>query len=201
MDENSVLETPGHTSSLSTNKPPRCEKVLPVGEAKRKRDTQKDDGAKQQLPSVVGPSHAVNTPLPSADHSATNSAITSAMTVSGKLIDMRLFHTNGLLSKAFVPVAQCISDIEEGKGKLVSSYLEGLNTRLILLASAVNYVNKLQKKVALIHINNSALAELYKWECAVGREELFPFDVTKKCDEICKTRKLGRPSFCSLRMS
>ena len=34
-----------------------------------------------------------------------------------------------------------------------------------------------------------------KWECEVGTDTLFPFDVAKKCDEIHITRKLGRPSF------
>ncbi|MPC68725.1 hypothetical protein E2C01_062931 [Portunus trituberculatus] len=114
------------------------------------------------------------------------------MTVGGKLRDKWLFHTNGLLSKALVPVAQCISDIGEGKGKPVSSYLEGLDNSLRLLASAVNYVNQLWKEVARINVNDSPLAELCKWECAVGKEVLFPFDVTKKCDKICKTRKVGR---------
>ncbi|MPC58147.1 hypothetical protein E2C01_052142 [Portunus trituberculatus] len=85
----------------------------------------------------------------------------------------------------------------EGKGKPISSYLKRLNNSLRLLASAVNNVNQLQKEVAWICVNDSALAKLCKWECAAGREELFPFDVTKKCDEIHKTRKLGRPLFRS----
>ncbi|MPC39161.1 hypothetical protein E2C01_032684 [Portunus trituberculatus] len=39
-------------------------------------------------------------------------ATNSAMTVGDKLIDMRLFRTNELLSKTIVPVAQYISDID-----------------------------------------------------------------------------------------
>ncbi|MPC44754.1 hypothetical protein E2C01_038433 [Portunus trituberculatus] len=72
---------------------------------------------------------------------------------------MQLFHTNRLLSKVLVPVAQCISDVGEGKGKPVSSYLEGLNNSLRLLASAVNYVNPLRHG----SINVTRFAEQGSW--------------------------------------
>ncbi|MPC92446.1 hypothetical protein E2C01_087535 [Portunus trituberculatus] len=133
--------------------------------------------------------------VPNLSVTATNSAITNAMSAGGKLLDLRLFHTNGLISKALAPVAQGISDIGERKGKPVSSYLDGWNNSLRLLASAANYVNQLRKEVVKFHVNDSAFAELCKWDCEVGGEVLFPFDVKKKCDEICRTRKLGRPSF------
>ncbi|MPC67220.1 hypothetical protein E2C01_061389 [Portunus trituberculatus] len=155
------------------------------------------DGVKSTCSKIKLSSNMPNLFVP-----ATTSAITSAMTIIGdKLIDMQLFYTNGLLSKALVPVAQCISDIKEGKEKPVSSYLEGFNNSLRLLASAVNFVNQLRKEVAQIQVNDLALVELCKGECAVGREKLFPSDVTKKCNEIHKTRKLGRPLFHPHRMS
>lgn len=31
-----------------------------------------------------------------------------------------------------------------------------------------------------------------KWECEGGKDDLFPFDVTKKCDEVHRMRKLCR---------
>lgn len=154
----------------------------------RRRPT--SEGVKSTSGKIKLPSNVPNLTVP-----ATNKAITSAMSFAGKLIDTRLFLTNGLLTKAIVPVAQCISDVGEGKGKTVSYYLEGLNNSLRLLSSAVNYVNQLRKDVARMHVNDSALADLCKWECEVGREDLFPFDVTKKCEEIRKTRKLGKPPF------
>ena len=49
--------------------------------------------------------------------------------------------------------------------------------------------------MARLHVSDTALAELCKWECNAGTDVLFPFDVVKKCDEIHKTKKLGRPSF------
>ncbi|KAK4316176.1 hypothetical protein Pmani_012685 [Petrolisthes manimaculis] len=111
------------------------------------------------------------------------------MSVGGNLIDARLFHTNGLISKALIPVAECISDIGEKKGKTINCFLEGLNNSLRLLTSVVNYINHLWKEVARIHVHDRGLA------CEVGNDELFPFDVVKKCDEIHKMRKLGRPSY------
>ncbi|MPC74606.1 hypothetical protein E2C01_068975 [Portunus trituberculatus] len=112
-----------------------------------------------------------------------------------RLIDACLFFTNGLLSKALVPVAQCLSDIGQRKGKPVDAYLDGLNNCVRLLTSALCYLNQLRKEVARIHVNNSALAELCRWDCEVGTAELFPFDVVKKCEELHRARRLGRPSF------
>lgn len=45
------------------------------------------------------------------------------------------------------------------------------------------------------HVNDTALAQLCGWECEVGTTDLFSFDVAKKCDEIHKTRKLGKPFY------
>lgn len=154
----------------------------------RRRPT--TEGVKTACSKINIPSNVPNMTVP-----ATNSAITKAMSVGGKLLDTRICHTNGVLVKALVPIAQCVSDIGEKTEKPVASYLSDLNNSLRLLTSAVNYLNQLRKEVARIHVNDSALAELCKWECEVGREDLFPFDVVKKCDEIHKTRKLGRPSF------
>ncbi|MPD01014.1 hypothetical protein E2C01_096524 [Portunus trituberculatus] len=92
------------------------------------------------------------------------------MSVGGRLVDARLFYANGLFCKALVPVVQCISDI-------------------------VNYLNHLRKEVARLYVHDPAMTNLWKWECEVGRDELFPFDVVKKNEEIHKMRKLGRPVF------
>ena len=92
-----------------------------------------------------------------------------------------------------MPVAVCISDIGEKKEKPVSSYLDGLNNSLRLLTSVVNYISHLRKEWARIHVDDLALAELCKWDCEVGESDLFPFDVSKRCDEIHKTKRLGRP--------
>ena len=74
----------------------------------------------------------------------TNSAITKALSTGGKLLDTRLFHTNGLLSKALVPLAQCVSDIGEKAGKPLGHYLGGFNNSM--LVSAINFLNHMRKK-------------------------------------------------------
>ena len=150
------------------------------------------DSVKATCASVKIPSNVPNLAVP-----VTNSAITKAMSLHGRLIDGKLFQTNGLLSKALVPIAVCVNDIGEKKGKSLTCYLDGLNTCLRLLTSAVNYINQLRKDIARIHVRDSAMVDLCKWECEVGQNELFPFDVAKKCEEIHKEGRLGRPSFRS----
>ena len=66
---------------------------------------------------------------------------------------------------------------------------------LRLLAATFNRLIHFRKEVARIHVNDSALAQFSKWEYEVGTNELFPFDVAKKCDEIHKTKKLGKPIY------
>ncbi|MPC74717.1 hypothetical protein E2C01_069091 [Portunus trituberculatus] len=133
--------------------------------------------------------------MPNLTMPVTNAAITKTMSVNGNLVDAKLFQTNCLLTKAIVPIAVSVNDIEQKKGKSLLCYLDGLNSSLRLLTSAVNYLNQLRKDVAQIHVRDSAMVDLCKWECEVGQQELFPFDVTRKCEEIHKTGRLGRPSF------
>lgn len=148
------------------------------------------DSVKQTCSKIKLPSNVPNLAVP-----VTNSAITKAMSVGGRLVDSRLSHTNGLVCKALVPIVQCINDIGEKSSKPLASYLEGLNISVRLMTSVINYINHLRKEVARLHVHDRALVDLCKWECEVGRAELFPFDVVKKCDEIRRTGKLGRPVY------
>ncbi|KAK4326074.1 hypothetical protein Pmani_003371 [Petrolisthes manimaculis] len=109
------------------------------------------EGVKMTSSKINLPSIVPNLTVPT-----TNTTITKAMSVGGKLIDARLFHTNGLISKALIPVAECISDIGEKKGKTINCFLEGLNNSLRLLTSVVNYINHLWKEVARIHVHDRA---------------------------------------------
>ena len=72
------------------------------------------------------------------------------MSAGGELLDIRLFHTNSILTKALVPIAQCVSDIGERKGHTVSYYLEGLNNSVWFLACAVKLTNCEGKLLASI---------------------------------------------------
>ena len=148
-------------------------------------DKVKATAAKIKLPSNVG-----NLKVP-----VTNNDITIAMSTGGKFLDARLTRTNCFISKAIVPMAKIVSDIGEKKNLPSEVCLSSLNDSLRLLAAAFNYNNHIRKEVARVHVNDSALAQLCKWECDVGSDELFPFNVAKKCDEIHKTKKLGMPYF------
>jgi hypothetical protein len=110
---------------------------------------------------------------------------------SGRLLDSQLTKTNGLIARAMVPVAQIISDIGQGKAKSTGSYLGSLINSLRLLAAGFNYLNHTRKEVTRLYVRDSAMNQLYKWDCEVGQDELYPFDVTKRCEEIHKAKKLG----------
>ena len=190
VDFNKALEElSGHFLGEEEKGDPLSDKLATILNASLRRRPV-SESVKLACSKIKVPANVPNLIVP-----ATNAAITKALSVGGKLIDARLSYTNSILMKALVPVAQCISDIGDRKGKPVVEYLDGLNNSLRLLASAVNYLNHLRKEVARIHVNDTALTELCKSELEVGQTELFPFDVVKKCDEIHKTKKLGRPSF------
>ena len=76
------------------------------------------EGVKTACSRIKIPSNVPNMTVP-----VTNAAITKAMSVGGKLLDTRLCHTNGVLIKALVPIARCISDIGDKTGKSITSYL------------------------------------------------------------------------------
>ncbi|MPC33288.1 hypothetical protein E2C01_026632 [Portunus trituberculatus] len=118
------------------------------------------------------------------------------MSVGENLVRTQLLLTNKLLIKALVPIACCSNDVGKKKDYPLNFYLDGHNNSLRLLTSAVNYINQLWKEVALARMNDTALADLCNLNCEVGKNELFPFDVIKKCEYIHKSKNLGRPNFC-----
>ena len=91
------------------------------------------DSVKQTCDRIKLPPNVPNLKVP-----VTNSAITKAMSVGGKLVDTRLSLTNGLLTKALVPIARCISDIGDRNNQPITCYLGGLNNShnsLLLLST------------------------------------------------------------------
>ena len=187
--QKALAEFAGHFHGEEETGEPLSDRLAAILNASLRRRPS-SDGVKLTCDKIKLPGNVPNLKVP-----ATNPAITKAMSVGGKLVDTRLSLTNKLLTKALVPIACCINDIGDRKEKPLNSYLDGLNNSLRLLASAVNYINQLRKEVARTHVNDSALAELCNWDCEVGKDDLFPFDVVKKCEEIHKSRKLGRPNF------
>ena len=96
-----------------------------------------------------------------------------------------------LLSKALVPVANMLNDIGLKQAKPLEQYMEPLNDSLRLMAAAFNFLNQTRKEISRIYVRETALGQLCKWDHEVGQDTLFPFDVSKKCDEINKVKKLG----------
>ncbi|MPC16057.1 hypothetical protein E2C01_008869 [Portunus trituberculatus] len=141
---------------------------------------------KQTCDRIKLPNNVLNLKVP-----VTNSAITKAMSIGAKLVDTWLSLTNGLLVKALVPIARCISNIGDRHVQPITCYLEGINNSFRLLVSTVNYINQLRKDVARIHVNDSALEEFCKWECEVGQDDLFPFDIVKKSNGSGSDRHPG----------
>lgn len=137
--------------------------------------------------------------IPNMKVPQTNPAVTKVMSVGGKLLDARLTNTNNLPLKALVPSAHYINDIGEKTGKPLNAYLEDFNNSLRLVVSAFNYINQIRKEVIRFHVNDTALAELCKADCEVGTDDLFPFDIVKKCDEIHKT-KTGKAGLSSIQV-
>ena len=134
------------------------------------------------------PSNVPNLTVPS-----TNSDISNAMSPDGKKIDSNLSQINNLLARAIVPVAGMVNDIGSGAVKETKSYLSHMNSAIRLMVAAFNYINQTRKLVAKAHIKEEALGKICRWEHEVGETELFPFDVTKKVEELNKTKKLGAP--------
>ena len=75
-----------------------------------------------------------------------------------------------------------------------AAYLETFNDSVRLMAS-FNWLNHARKDNARSSVKDSSFSELCGWDTPVGKENLWPFDVRKKCDELKKTKKLGAPAF------
>ena len=141
------------------------------------------------MQSIKIPQNVPNLTVP-----ATNPDITKAMGNGGKQIDLQLYRTNALIAKAIVPLASFVADVGQKKEKPAAEYLEGINSSVRMLAAAFNFVNQSRKDVVRSFVKERGLGTLCKWDSPVGEEELFPFDVTKKCDELRKVRTLGTSS-------
>ena len=150
------------------------------------RNKPNDQVLKTVIQAVKLPANVPNLVVPQ-----TNADITKAMAHNGKTLDNQLFRTNGLIARAMVPIATFVADIGQNKSKPAKEYLDGMNNAVRLLAAAFNYTNHTRKEVVRMNVKEKSLSQLCQWDSPVGQEDLFPFDVTKKCDELRKVRTLG----------
>lgn len=75
--------------------------------------------------------------------------------------------------------------------KAAAAYLPAMNDSLRLLTATFNWLSHARKDVIRNDVRDPAMHEFCSWDVAVGESLLFPFDVTKKADEVRKTKKLG----------
>ena len=141
---------------------------------------------KPVLQDIKFPENVPNLTVPS-----TNADVLKALPSNGRLLDTQMFKTNALIAKALVPIASLVADIGEGKVQNCGGHFQGLNSSVRLLTAAFCYINQSRKDVARMYIRESTLPGLCKWDSPVGEKDLFPFDVTKRCDELGKVRTLG----------
>ena len=145
-----------------------------------------DNNIKETAAKIKFPSN-----LPNLVPPATNKDLLSAMKLPAKLLDASQTRIAGLIAKAMTPIATIISEIGEQKSKKIEDYFDPLVSSLRLLSAAFNYTNQARKDNIRMNIHDRSLGELCKWDVEVGTEELFPFDCTKKIEEMKKSKKIG----------
>lgn len=177
----------GFSSKEEKGEPLHQDYAAVLNDSLRNKPT--DSVLKPLLQAVKIPSNVPNLAVP-----LTNGDISKAMSNNGKLLDSHLFRTLGMISKAIVPLAQLVADVGEDKAKPTKHYFKSVNASVRILAASVNYLNQTRKEIVRMHVREHALTTLCKWDSPVGSYELFPFDVTKKCDEMGKVRTLGSSS-------
>ena len=114
------------------------------------------------------------------------------MSPTGKLLDGQLFKNSGVLAKAMVPLMGVMNDIAAKKDKNLTPYLQAINDSLTMLMAAFNYNNLTRMDVARFYVKDAGLHQLCQDKALeMGEKWLFPEDVTSKCADLMKRRKLG----------
>lgn len=79
--------------------------------------------------------------------------------------------------------------------KAPAAYLEPFNDSVRLFMAAFNWLSHGRKDNARNSVHDNSFGEICGWDTPVGKENLWPFDVRKKVDELKKTKKLGAPNY------
>ena len=124
-----------------------------------------------------------------------NDDVLRAMTGPAKLIDRYIVGTTKLINKAMVPLVNVIKDCSLSQDAPMRKYSESVGTSLRLLAAASNYQNYLRKILVRNNVRDDNLHTLCTWEYEVGTDELWKLEVTKKCGELARARRIGRPYY------
>ena len=76
-----------------------------------------------------------------------------------------------------------------------AAYLETFNDTVRMCMASFNWLSHARKDNARNSVRDPVFSDICGWDTAVGKENLWPFDVRKKVDEIKKTKKLGAPQY------
>ena len=120
----------------------------------------------------------------------TNQDVSAVLHKGPRYLDMLLQKAGMYLSKGLIPILTILSDKAADIDKPVIAYKEQLHDALSLMTATITYINQARKDNIRNDINNYQLAKLCTWDTAVGTDELFPFDVSKKVDEMKKVKRL-----------
>ena len=93
-----------------------------------------------------------------------------------------------------MPLLQLLTDIHNDELKPMQQYLSSLIDSCRLSVANFNYMHQIRKDVAKLLIKEPALRHICSWECPVGDENIFAFDVNKRVKEYNKSLQLGAPS-------
>ena len=123
-----------------------------------------------------------------------NDDVKQVMGKGFNILDKQLYLSNGLLGKAMVPLLKIIDDKDlcHQKVYLSKDHLQGISKSVKLLAAVFNYVNHSRRENVRNGVRDDTMKKLCSWDCKVGAKELFPFNVSKRCTELRKSKNLGR---------
>ena len=131
--------------------------------------------------------------VPNLRAPATNEDVSRAMNNIGKFLDSQLLKNGALMAKGMIPIMQMINEIATKKDKPLTFYLQHLNDCMVMLMASFNYLNLARVDVARINVRDFGFKQLCNDKALeIGTEQLFPVDVTVKCNELAKRRKLGQ---------
>lgn len=145
-----------------------------------------DDHVKKLMELYKAPSNVANLMVP-----RTNADVWEALNRGPKFVDVSLQKTQALLGKALVPILQFLHGVGTKSITTVEDQLRPMNDALRLLTAAFNYLHQARREVVKNDIREPVMSKLCSWEVPVGTDLLFDCDVTKKVEELKKSKKLG----------
>ncbi len=129
--------------------------------------------------------------VPSQKVPQTNREVFDALGKSARYMDVEVQKTQQYLLKSLVPLITFINDVGTGKSKKITDYVEPLNDSLRLVTAAFTSLVQVRRDIARNDIRDYNFNKLCSWDNPIGVDYIFEGDVTKKCSDMAKSKKLG----------